>query len=166
MNCPKCGAPLDDDALFCTFCGTKVERTGGEPETSAAAQEKTPDDTLSAAAPSPTIRPAAAPQAAPVRTAAAPAAAAPQKKLPGKLGEMSMDRLIGLIVGTLLIVIGLIRIFSAGTTISPTSFGGDFYTYTYRGIVAITKILSSIEVSLGWVIVAIGAAIDVRSIRS
>ena len=76
------------------------------------------------------------------------------------------DKLIGLIVGTLLIIIGLTRVMSAGTSISSTSFGGDFYTYTYRGIVAITEQLASIQVSLGWVIVAIGAAIDIRAVRN
>lgn len=76
--------------------------------------------------------------------------------------KKSKEKTIGLIVGTILIIIGLTRIFSAGTTISSTSFGGDFYTYTYRGIVAITEQLASIQASLGWVIVAIGAAIDVH----
>ena len=68
-------------------------------------------------------------------------------------------------MGTLLILIGIMRIMSSGTSISSTSFGGDFYTYTYRGIVAISEILASIEVSIGWLIVAIGAAIDIYSIR-
>ena len=79
--------------------------------------------------------------------------------------KKSNVNLVGLVIGTLIIVIGFIRIMSAGTSISPTSFGGDFYTYTYQGIVAISEMLASIEVSLGWVIVAIGAAIDVRSLR-
>ena len=70
-----------------------------------------------------------------------------------------------MMVGTLLILIGLSRILTAGTSISPTSFGGDFYTYTYQGIVAVSEILASIEVTLGWVIVSIGAAIDVLSMR-
>lgn len=73
--------------------------------------------------------------------------------------------MLGLIVGTLIIAIGIIRIITAGTSISSTSFGGDFYTYTYQGIVAVSEILASIEVSLGWIIVAIGAAIDVNVLR-
>jgi len=72
---------------------------------------------------------------------------------------------LGLIIGTLLIVVGLFRILSAGTSISSTSFGGDFYTYTYQGIVAVTEILARIEVSIGWLIVAVGAAIDVYSLN-
>lgn len=77
-----------------------------------------------------------------------------------------MRRMIGLIVGTLFIIIGIMRVTSAGTSISSTSFGGDFYTYTYQGIVAVSEILASIEVSLGWIIAAIGAAIDLSSLRS
>ena len=80
--------------------------------------------------------------------------------------KKSKGKLIGLIVGTLLIIIGLTRVLSAGTSISSTSFGGDFYTYTYRGIVAITEQLASIQASLGWVIVAIGAAIDYHAVRN
>ena len=78
---------------------------------------------------------------------------------------LSRQKLISLIVGSVLIVIGLTRVFAAGTTISSSSFGGDFYTYTYRGIVAISEQLASIQASLGWVIVAIGAAIDVSALR-
>ena len=90
---------------------------------------------------------------------AAPASSTMQKLLQDK------TKLIGLIVGTALIIVGIYRIMEAGTTISSTSFGADFYTYTYQGIVAISRILASIEVTVGWVIIAIGAAIDVISLR-
>jgi hypothetical protein len=60
----------------------------------------------------------------------------------------------------------LIRIVSAGTSISSTSFGGDFYTYTYQGIVAVAEGLASIEVTLGMILTAIGAAIDLQAIHS
>ena len=86
-----------------------------------------------------------------------------ENKFPKPQSNRAMK--IGLIVGSLLIVIGLLRVFTAGTSISSTSFGGDFYTYTYQGIVAISEILASIEVTLGWVVVAIGAAIDVISLK-
>ena len=72
---------------------------------------------------------------------------------------------VGPIVGTVLIIIGLTRIFGAGISISRTSFGADFYTYAYKGIVEISEILASIEVTLGWIIVAIGAAIDISSLK-
>lgn len=125
MNCPECGAQLEEDSVFCVSCGAKIENGGTEKEGSAPStdvKEKT---------------------AAPTNT----------------------SKLIGIIVGIAFIVIGLIRIFTAGTSISSTSFGGDFYTYTYQGIVAVSEILASIEVTLGWIVVAIGAAIEVSAIK-
>lgn len=133
MNCPKCGAQLEEDSKFCPTCGADL---------TAEAEAETVDTS----------------KGNPVQKALAAAPVFSGKK-------MDLTKMIGLVVGTVLIIVGLIRIFSAGTSISSTSFGGDFYTYTYRGIVAISEILASIQVSLGWVIVAIGAAIDVHSLR-
>lgn len=87
----------------------------------------------------------------------APPTSAPERKVG--------TTILRLVLGTIVIVIGLVRVLTAGTSITTTSFGGDFYTYTYQGIVAISELLASIEVSLGWVIVAIGVGIDVSSLR-
>lgn len=87
------------------------------------------------------------------------AAASPGKNVDRRL------KIIGLSVGTVIMIIGFIRIAAAGTSISSTSFGADFYTYTYQGIVAVTEALAAVEVTLGWILVAIGAAIDVLSLR-
>ena len=29
MNCPKCGAILEEDAKFCVSCGTRLDDLGG-----------------------------------------------------------------------------------------------------------------------------------------
>ena len=94
----------------------------------------------------------------------APVFVAPAPVKEEKKATFTVGKIIALAVGTLLIIIGLCRVFGADTTLSSTSFGGDFYTYTYRGIVAISKQLASIQAALGWVVVAIGAAIDVRAL--
>lgn len=77
----------------------------------------------------------------------------------------SKSNKVGLVAGTLLIIIGLLRVMNAGTSISEMSFGGDFYTYTYQGIVAVSEMLAVIEQSLGWLIAAVGVLIDIVSAK-
>ena len=72
---------------------------------------------------------------------------------------------IELAVGISLVIVGFIRLLSSGTSISTTSFGGDFYTYTYQGIVAISELLSDIEASLCWFIMGIGASMIFRALK-
>lgn len=141
MNCPNCGAPLEGDAKFCMTCGARLNQDGA----------------------------GAAPAFSPGGVAGGTGSAGPKNDMLGlgreKLKGMELSRLIGLIVGTVLIIVGISRITGAGSSISSTSFGADFYTYAYQGIVAISRQLAELQVSLGWVIVAIGAAIDVRALR-
>ena len=129
--------------MFCTTCGTKVEQ---EVQQSAPAPQPVPQPV-----------PQPAPFAAPPVYAPVPAPRKPKAKI-------DLAKIIGLIIGSVLVLIGLLTVLSAGTRISSTSFGADFYTYTYRGIVAISEQLASIHAALGWVIVAIGAAIDVNAL--
>lgn len=131
MNCPKCGASLEDDSKFCVSCGANLEANTDAEETSTDSSEAQSEKVMTSVAKKP----------------------------------KNSKKVIGLVVGTLFIAIGLIRVLTAGTSISSTSFGADFYTYTYRGIVAISEILASIEVTLGWIVVAIGAAIDIISLK-
>ena len=136
MICPRCGAKLDEDSKFCEVCGNPVQ-PADKPETE---QQAVPSDRSAEVKSEPAENPL------PVSS----------KKTLSK-GEM-----ICLAIGTVFIVIGFIRIATAGTSISSTSFGADFYTYTYQGIVSVAEILASIEVTLGWILAAIGASIDIR----
>ena len=136
MKCPKCGAILEADSVFCVSCGASLSEIGEAASSTPGSTEHDNDVT-------------------------------PQKQgeHPQKESVSNKGKIISLIVGTIIIAIGIVRIMSAGTSISSTSFGGDFYTYTYQGLVAVSEILASIEVSLGWIIVAIGAAIDANALR-
>ena len=187
MICPACGAHLDDDSKFCDVCGSRVAASG-LPETEAAGT-----GTVNAVTGSLPAMPAGPETGMPAEpgagtsaepgagvSAAGKAASTLEKGAAGTAASAADDsskrgaedklklplKVIGLIVGTIFIVIGFMRIASAGTSISSTSFGADFYTYTYQGIVAVADILASIELTLGWILAAIGAAIDIMSLRS
>ena len=136
MICPRCGASLDEDSKFCEVCGNPVQ---------------------------PADKPETEPAAVPLERSAEVKSEPAENFLPvsGKK-TLSKGEMIGLAIGTVFIVVGFIRIATAGTSISSTSFGADFYTYTYQGIVSVAEILASIEVTLGWILAAIGASIDIR----
>ena len=151
MICPRCGASLDEDSKFCEVCGNPVQ-PADKPETEPAAVPSERSAEVKS-------EPAAAPSETSAEVKKEPA----ENPLPvsGKKTQ-SKGEMIGLAIGTVFIVVGFIRIATAGTSISSTSFGADFYTYTYQGIVSVAEILASIEVTLGWILAAIGASIDIR----
>ena len=151
MICPRCGASLDEDSKFCEVCGNPVQ-PADKPETEPAAVPSEKSAEVKS-------EPAAVPSERSAEVKKEPA----ENPLPvsGKK-TLSKGEMIGLAIGTVFIVVGFIRIATAGTSISSTSFGADFYTYTYQGIVSVAEILASIEVTLGWILAAIGASIDIR----
>ena len=178
MICPACGAHLDDDSKFCEVCGSRI----GLSDLTPAAVPEMPEATeagKTSVSEKPYTAEAEKVSAAEKQSTAAAAAKetiaahSTAKSLPGNGDKAAspgapVDRrikIIGLSVGTVIMIIGFIRIASAGTSISSTSFGGDFYTYTYQGIVAVAEALAAIEVTLGWILAAIGAAIDILSLR-
>ncbi|MBR1757266.1 MAG: zinc ribbon domain-containing protein [Lachnospiraceae bacterium] len=151
MNCPKCGAILADDARFCTTCGEQLVT----------------DVVNNLATEITEVNEPAKPTVSKPDLNAALSKANDFAKNDKPLVSLNprILQLIGLVVGTVFIIIGFTRIGAAGTSISSTSFGGDFYTYTYRGIVAISEQLEALGATLGWILVAIGAAIDIRALR-
>ncbi len=140
MICPKCGAVLDEDSKFCVTCGTNIEDADNGGISRRINSVYSSNDTQ---------------QLSGINTTS----------VPENKNKRVIGNIIRIVVSLTLIIIGVIRIVSAGTSISSTSFGGDFYTYTYKGIVAISEILSSVEVTLGWVVIAIGASIGVKVFR-
>ena len=135
MKCPACGALLDDDSLFCAVCGNRIQQVDAsvkmEPAGSATAEsasqtiplesigaeaEKadTAETTLSDSSNAENRIGSQEQRKAEIKKEAA--AAAPNEKV-------SKRTIIRLGVGTLFIILGLIRIASAGTSISSTSFG-------------------------------------------
>ena len=178
MKCPSCGALLDDDSLFCAICGNRIQQVDAsvkmEPTSSVItesaiqtispefieAQSKTPDTTEITSSDSANTESRIGSQEQKKPELKKEVAATPPNE------KVSKWTILRLTIGTLFIVLGLIRIASAGTSISSTSFGGDFYTYTYQGIVAVAEGLASIEVTLGMILTAIGAAINLQAIHS
>lgn len=65
----------------------------------------------------------------------------------------------GLVVGTGCILAGLIFFFT-GCPIESTSFGGDFYTYTYKGIVAIAELMTTLIKAVALLLIAMGTFLD------
>lgn len=157
MNCPKCDANNDDDALFCVACGSPIEPVGAE----TVVAEVQPESKQS----EPETRGIESKSTEPAPISGKPPAHMSDKPIADAGISDKTVRSVGLIAGAVLIVIGLVQVFTAGTSISSTSFGADFYTYAYQGIVAVSEQLASIEVTLGWAVVGIGAAIDVISLK-
>ncbi len=72
---------------------------------------------------------------------------------------------LSLIVGTIILIIGFVRLGDSSYSISSTSFGADFYTYAYRGIVAAVKMLGRINETISWALIAFGLYIDLKAVK-
>lgn len=138
MNCKFCNAEINDDAIFCTACGSKLS---DEPVNNAPAEVQNSQPTP------------------PANTTE------PDKKEKKKLTGSKINT-VELIAGIFFFVIGLFRAFTTGSSIQGTSFGADFYTYTYRGIVECAEILADIGVTMGFMVAAIGAFMIFNAIRN
>lgn len=137
MFCKNCGTTLSPDSEFCTTCGTPV------------------------------VKEAPVAPVAPVAPAVNPMEAAKEKltgvipevtknvKAPKKKGNLACT--LGVVFGILAIIGGIILMTSAGSSLSYASFGGDFYTYTYRGIRSIELLLITMVQGVGGLMSAFGA---------
>lgn len=136
MNCKFCGKELDEGAAFCPECGKSVNEVPAPTEVPAPAEAPAP-----APAPAPTVSPVE------------------------KIKAMLNHNIVGLILGTVIILIGIVRLMDSSVSVSSTSFGADFYTYSYKGIVACANLLGSINKTLSWALISFGAYIDFKAAK-
>ena len=161
--CPFCGKETSGEEEYCACCGKSITAAPSSDKAfrcPACGADIESDSAFCEKCGSP-ISPPAAPKDLQVRDTEVRSA----KSVKTTSRMPDYVRYIDLLIGIVFIIIGITRITSAGTTISSTSFGGDFYTYTYKGIVAITELLARIDVTLGWILIAIGASIGTRVFR-
>ncbi len=101
MLCKNCQNEIASDALFCTNCGTPVERTSENVMLS------TVENSMNE----------------------------------NKAKKKSLNR-VASVTGIVFMVLGIVFFCMSFSTLHVTSFGGDFYTYTYKGLCAISSLLS------------------------
>ena len=132
MICKNCNAVLPDDALFCEKCGVAVEKS--EAAASFAA-------------------PAAAVVSAPVT---------PVPKAAAAKGGLNISALVGVVAGVIFMLWGFACLSDVNCGISSTSFGGDFYTYCYRGIVEAAHLLEDVAKGVYTLVTAVGAFMTIH----
>lgn len=132
MICNKCNAVLPDDAVFCEKCGASVQ----------------PNENAAPAAAE------AAAVAAPIAPATTPAVT--------KKGGMNFSALIGVVAGVVFMLWGSTRLSDVNCSIYSTSFGGDFYTYCYRGIVEAANLLEDVAKGVYTLVTAIGTFMTIH----
>ncbi len=134
--------------MNCQFCGKELnEGAAFCPECGKSVNE----------APAPVAEPAAAPAPAPV--------AEPTVSFVQKVKSKLNYNVVGLILGTIIILIGIVRLMDSSVSVSSTSFGADFYTYSYKGIVACANMLGSVNKTISWALISFGAYIDLKAAK-
>ena len=135
MKCKYCESELQEGVVFCTNCGKAV------------AEEEVAQEKVEAATqPVEQIKDVA-------------------DKVKEAAKKRSKGEMLQLIVGTIIIIIGFSRLGQSSVAISSTSFGADFYTYAYKGIVACADMLGTINATISWLIIVIGVLIDLKAVK-
>ncbi|MCC8097691.1 MAG: zinc ribbon domain-containing protein [Eubacterium sp.] len=169
MNCPKCGAPLDDGSLFCKSCGANFNETViteqesnpvGETKEVNMQTEENKEINTQTEENKEAFRENTDKQPEVQTVVNTDTSNDIAENISSVLSGKNL-KTIGLIAGTFFIIVGLSLVCTSDSSLRSAAFGADFYTYTYEGILEISEILVRIEKALGWAVAAIGAAIDV-----
>lgn len=143
MICPKCNATIPDDSEFCSNCGAPIQAAQAEDPPVSAEKPISAEEEIMAA----------------------------PDKANGKDSRAVMAQIsfnmdyIGVIIGVLCIVIGLVFFATTSTSIHSTSFGADFYTYTYQGIVAVVETGVKLIKLLSLILILGGALVDCHYVK-
>ena len=143
MICPKCHAAVPDDSDFCPSCGAPIS----SPPPGSDENAQTPP--------------------LPAEEEIIPAPPAPKKKDPlsGIPAFSFQADYIGAIIGVVCIIIGLVFFATTASSVHSTSFGADFYTYTYQGIVAVVEVGVKLIKLLSLMLILAGALVDCHYVQ-
>ena len=148
MICPHCNAQIPDGTTFCTACGAPVPPAQPLSYPPPVPPPPSGGDTSSAK-----------PPAGGSFSVAPPPLTVPKKPAKAK-GACLPACIAGIVIGTICLFFGLYTLFSASCSIHSTSFGGDFYTYTYKGIVAVAELMVTLIKSAAMLCVGLGGFMD------
>ncbi len=132
ITCPYCQHEISEFCGNCPHCGIPIPAPNNpNPETQSEAG------------------------AAVVETKSVPNT--PKRKLVLSFLSANLWNLLGIIVGLVCIVTGIV--IASDVTGSPeyATFGGDFYTYTYKGIRSAVGAIGDLTEALGYTVSLIGA---------
>ena len=95
--------------------------------------------------------------AAAAETAVVAAPVTPAPKAAAAKGGLNISALVGVAAGVIFMLWGFSSLSDVNCSISSTSFGGDFYTYCYRGIVEAANLLEDVAKGVYTLVTAMGA---------
>lgn len=143
MNCATCNQPIPDDSLFCEHCGASLPPDDIQPTV----QQPIESDSEESAAVATTIASdTAAGETYPAPVSAEAVTVTTAADAPsGRTSETKAGTpyaTVGIFAGALCLIAAVVGFVMAPEAAESASFGGDFYTYTYQGIAALSDSLA------------------------